>query len=85
VPEAGGYLLSCQPVRETVVYRAAPGQGRIRQDPARKKWGRLLKPGTYRTVTSEDYWQTCFLVPPDPSSPISITNHDLGGSIPHGR
>jgi hypothetical protein len=85
VAEASGALLVCQVVRETVVYRSDQGTGRIRQDRARKYWGDLLEPGSYRTVTVQDYWQTCFRVPRDPQAPITILNQDVGGSVPRGE
>jgi hypothetical protein len=82
VVEASGALLTCQSVRETVVYRSARPGGLIGQDPARKAWGALLAPGSYRSVTSRDYWQTCFRVPRDPGRPITVLNQDVGGALP---
>ena len=79
VMDQGNFDLACQPVRETVVYTPTPGS-RIRQDLGRRNWGADLAPGYYRKLVSHDTWQTCFLVPSEPSGRIIVLNHDVGGS-----
>ena len=76
----GGFDLACQAVREKVVYSDASG-ALIRQDQARSAWGPDLAPGSYRTVTSRDAWQTCFLVNPNVAMPVVVFDQDTGGSV----
>lgn len=78
---ADGSDLACQPVRETVVYTAQPGYA-VYQDDARKNWGSLLAPGNYRSVTTHDIWQTCFLIGAVPTDPIVVFDSNTGGAIP---
>ncbi len=83
--QADGTLLSCQTVRERVLYQPTELGGAIQQEPDRATWGALLKPGTYRSVTTRSYWQTCFQIPRDPDRPITVLNQDLGGPVPRGE
>jgi len=74
------YDLACQPLHETVVYQATPGSA-VFQDKARHNWGPALAPGHYGAVVDKDVWQTCFLLPPDPTQSIEVFNQDVGGSV----
>jgi hypothetical protein len=80
----GDFDLACQAIRETVVYSGAHGTDLV-QDPARSTWGQLLPPGHYRTITSRDAWQTCFLISPIPGAPVVVLDQDLGGAVPSPR
>ena len=82
--DAAGVDLACQPIRETMAYRATPGTF-ILQDPAQTNWGSLLAPGHYTSVTNHGAWQTCFLIPPGVLDPILVLNQDEDGGVPVGR
>jgi hypothetical protein len=71
--------LACQPVRETVHYRARPGHS-IVQGAARKQWGALVPPGHYTRLVSRDTWQTCFAIPAQPGIPVRVFTHADGGA-----
>lgn len=77
-PVLNGGLLACQPVRESVIYSALPGE-QLLQDPLRHNWGPSLAPGTYPAVYSDDIWQTCFLI--RAGLPITVLDQDIGGSV----
>lgn len=78
-----GYDIACQVVRDTVVSRDPTGAP-IVQDVGRKAWGPLLAPGRYRTVTSRDAWQTCFVISPT-SQPVIVLDSEVGGSVTSAR
>jgi hypothetical protein len=54
----------------------------VYQDDARKNWGGLLAPGNYRSVTTHDVWQTCFLIGATPTDPIVVFDSNTGGAVP---
>ena len=75
-----GEELVCQPIRETVVWQASPGQA-IYQPPDQHNWGPYLPPGQYSQVVDHDAWQTCYLLPPAHSTiQIQIYDQALGGT-----
>jgi hypothetical protein len=76
----GGFDLACQPVRETMAYRAGRLTA-IYQDPARSNWGSLLAPGRYERLTNHGAWQTCFLVSPDQNAPVTVLDQDVDGGV----
>jgi len=78
-----GFDLACQPIRETMAYRARPGTVII-QDAAQANWGVLLSPGRYTSVTNHGAWQTCFLISPGANDPIVVLNQDVDGGVPSG-
>ena len=79
---AGGYELACQPIRETVLYRAQGG-GDVVQDPAQQNFS-ILAPGRYREVTSRDVWQTCYMLPRVAIDPVWVFFTDDGGAVATG-
>jgi Protein of unknown function (DUF2510) len=77
---AGDVDVACRAIRETVVY-SSPTGAPLDQDAAQQEWGRSLPSGTYPSVTSRDAWQTCFVVPQDPTGRVIVLDQDLGGSL----
>jgi hypothetical protein len=81
VPDDRGYVLDCQPVRETVTYFDRPGGG-VYQDPERRNWGVLLAPGTYPAVITHEAWQTCFTFNENPQDKVGVYQQGHGGGWP---
>lgn len=81
--DAAGNDVACQPVREIATYTAPAGQAII-QDSGQTNWGPQVPPGRYRHVIDHDTWQTCFLIPPNPTDPITVFNQDIGGAVSVG-
>jgi hypothetical protein len=81
VPDARGFVLACQPVRETLTYSDRPGRG-VYQDPEQRNWGVLLRPGTYPAITMHEAWQTCFAFDDKPADKVDVTQQASGGGWP---
>jgi hypothetical protein len=78
-----GNDIACRAVRETAVYTAPRGYV-ITQPKDRSGWGATLPPGRYPKVSSAGAWQTCFIIPADPSRASVLLNRDTDGPVRTG-